>query len=63
MQGDRILGDNEECRVALLNLVLTGVATPYLHNSTIYYDSNGESLVKYKNFFDLENFFIKIKII
>lgn len=44
LQGDRILGDNEECRVALLNLVLTGVATPYLHNSTIYYDSNGESL-------------------
>ena len=40
---------------SLFNLVLSGIATPFFHNGTLYYDSNGEALVinkpKIKSFF------------
>jgi hypothetical protein len=35
----------EDCRLPLFNLILLGVATPYVHNSPIYYDSDGNTLV------------------
>ena len=45
LQGEKLLGDMEECKIALFNLVCNGVACPYLHNNSIYYDANGEPLV------------------
>ena len=45
LQGEKLLGDMEECKIALFNLVCNGVACPYLHNNSIYYDTNGDPLV------------------
>ena len=45
LQGSKLLGDMEECKNGLFNLVLSGVATPYFHNGTNLYDANGETLV------------------
>ena len=46
LQGEILLGDMEECKISLFNLVATGYATPYLHNNILYYNKKGESLVK-----------------
>ena len=46
LQGHKLLGDMEDCQTALFLLVMTGVATPFFHNGNVYYDANGESLVK-----------------
>lgn len=45
LQGHCLIGDMEDCRIALYNLVLNGVATPYLHNNAMYYTPEGESLL------------------
>ncbi len=45
MQGQTLLGDMEDCKIPLYCLLLTGVATPYLHNGISYYDQDGQSLV------------------
>lgn len=44
LQGKVLLGDMEDCKIPLFNLVLTGCAVPYVHNGSIYYDSDGHSL-------------------
>lgn len=44
LQGEILLGDMEECKISLFNLVATGYATPYLHNNILYYNKKGESL-------------------
>ena len=36
---------NEECTQAVINLLLGGRATPHLHNGTIVYDQDGNTLV------------------
>lgn len=45
LQDSSLLGDMEECKMPLYNLLLTGLATPYVHNGSIFYDSHGQSLV------------------
>ena len=46
MQGTaQLVSDNEELSQSLVNLLLTGRATPHLHNDTIIYDDDGELLV------------------
>ena len=45
LQGQKLIGDMEECKIALFNLILTGLATPFFHNGEMHYDANGESLV------------------
>jgi hypothetical protein len=45
LQGSELIGSMEDCKTALFNLVLNGIATPYLHNNESYYDKNGESAV------------------
>ncbi|CAF0710078.1 unnamed protein product [Brachionus calyciflorus] len=46
IQNQRLIGDMEECKISLFNLVLTGSAVPYLHNGSIVYDSEGQALEK-----------------
>ena len=46
MQGKVLIGDMEDCRIPLFNLVLTGCAVPYFHNGAVYYDADGQSLVE-----------------
>ena len=46
MQGKVLLGDMEDCKIPLFNLVLTGCAVPFFHNGSIYYDNDGQSLVR-----------------
>lgn len=45
LQGHALIGDMEDCKASLFNLVLTGTATPYFHNGTLVYDSEGKALV------------------
>lgn len=45
LQGNVLIGEMEECRSSLYNLVLTGTATPFFHNGTLVYDSDGKALV------------------
>ena len=45
LQGDSLIGDMEECKMALFNLILNGLAIPYLHNGQNYYNADSESLV------------------
>lgn len=40
LQGESLLGDMEECKIGLFNLVLNGVAIPYLHNGTAWNEVN-----------------------
>ena len=35
----------EESLNSLFNLVLNGIATPFFHNGTVFYDANQEALV------------------
>ena len=49
-----LLTDTEELSHAAINLLLSGSATPHLHNDTLFYDEHGDTLVKtyvkmYKN--------------
>lgn len=46
LQGQSLLGQMEDCKIALYTLILTGTATPYLHNGNTYYDTEGQSLDK-----------------
>ncbi|RNA13417.1 hypothetical protein BpHYR1_030217 [Brachionus plicatilis] len=46
LQGHLLIGDMEECKFSLFNLVITGTATPFFHNGTIVYDSKGKALEK-----------------
>ncbi len=41
-----LIGDMEDCRVPLYNLIIVGVATPFLHNKTLNYDRDGNDLDK-----------------
>lgn len=41
----RLLTDSEECTQALINLLLTGHAVPYIHNGNMDYDEHGQLLV------------------
>lgn len=45
LQGHQLIGDNEDCRISLFNLVFSGIAIPYLHNNNNYYDKDGKPLV------------------
>ena len=36
----------EDCKQGLFNLVLAGVATPYVHNGSVFYDADGQALEK-----------------
>jgi hypothetical protein len=49
LQGNVLLGDMEDCRFALYNLVIAGIGTPFLHNGTIHYDDHGNALEKPKH--------------
>lgn len=44
LQGKVLIGDMEDCKIPLFNLVLTGYAVPYFHNGSVYYDADGQSL-------------------
>ena len=53
----KLLSDMEDLSQALINLALTGRATPYIHNGELLYDKKGELMVSViKNWFRL--FFI-----
>ena len=41
----KLLTDNEDCEQSLLNLMLTGRATPFLHNGKTYYNDEGVMFV------------------
>ena len=41
----QLLNDNDELNQSAVNLILTGRATPFLHNDVISYDDEGELLV------------------
>ena len=41
----QLLNDNDELDQSAVNLILTGSATPFLHNDVISYDDDGEVLV------------------
>ena len=41
----KLLADNEECSIALVNLLLSGRAVPHYHNGNIIYDKDGNLLV------------------
>lgn len=41
---DKLLTNNEECTINLINLLLTGRATKNLHNGNIIYDADGKLL-------------------
>ena len=45
MQGHALVGDMEDCQIALYNLVISANAVPFLHNDTIYFDKDGKNLV------------------
>ncbi|XP_033760244.1 inactive ubiquitin carboxyl-terminal hydrolase MINDY-4B-like isoform X2 [Pecten maximus] len=40
----KLLTDNEDCSMALLNLLTTGIATPYLHNNNLIYSEDAKVL-------------------
>jgi hypothetical protein len=40
-----LIGEFEECKIGLFNLALIGIATPFLHNNTQFYDKDGNPLV------------------
>lgn len=40
----KLLTDNEECSMAFLNLLMTGMATPYLHNNNLIYSEDAKLL-------------------
>ena len=42
---ETLLTGNEECTINLINLLLTGRATKYLHNGNVHYDNEGKMLV------------------
>ena len=42
----QLLTDNDELGQAAVNLILTGRATPFIHNDVISYDDEGELLVR-----------------
>ena len=44
---DKLLTNNEECTMNLINLLLTGRATKNLHNGNIIFDGDGKLLVSY----------------
>ena len=44
----KLLTDMEDADMSLINLVLTGRATPHLHNGDLLYDNQGEMLVQWK---------------
>jgi len=52
LQGESLLGDMEECKIGLFNLVLNGVAIPYLHNGTAWNEAN----VSHNYFFENDKF-------
>ncbi|KAK3602480.1 hypothetical protein CHS0354_022347 [Potamilus streckersoni] len=43
---NKLLTDNEELTISLLNLILTGRAVKYLHNGNVVFDSSGQMLPK-----------------
>lgn len=57
LQGSSLLGDMEESKLPLYNLIIAGIATPYVHNNTIHYDHHGECLVSFiKQLHNIQNF-------
>jgi len=62
LQGQSLLGDMEECKIGLFNLVLNGAAVPFLHNGTVWSESCEGTAVRIITLTIFKNCSIKEKL-